>query len=283
MTAPVRSSHRGARRTLVLLAGLTAVILSGCIGPPAETVDAAGGEPSGAGAESALEHDVRTTFDDDFSGRPSRSSRTARWRRCSRGPTRTRCSRSARSRWCSSASCSRSRSSGARWRSTTRSGLPPARRRARGLRHAPVCSRRTRAACPPSRRIPRGWPRRRPRSSCGTTPWASTLEEIARARPPRDVTPSGRRRLQHPRGRAARPCARRGRRNRLRDAAPDRVFEPLGMDDAVLVQSPEQVPAEHAGGFTTIGSPSTPGPAAASPRPAPCTRRSTTSSPSLRR
>ena len=27
------------------------------------------------------------------------------------------------------------------------------------------------------------------------------------------------------------------------------------MDDAVLVQSPEQVPAEHRGGFTTIGEP----------------------------
>ena len=56
-----------------------------------------------------------------------------------------------------------------------------------------------------------------------------------------------------------------------------RVFEPLGMDDAVLVQSPDQVPAEHAGGFTTIGEPV--GPlvrAAASPRPARCTRRSTT-------
>lgn len=65
MTAPVRSSHRGARRTAILLAGLTAVILTGCIGPPAETVDATGGEPSGAGGESALEHDVRTTFADE--------------------------------------------------------------------------------------------------------------------------------------------------------------------------------------------------------------------------
>ena len=66
MPAPVGSSRRSARGTVaLLLAGLTAVILSGCIAPPAETVDAAGGEPSGA-AETTLEHDVRTTFDDDF-------------------------------------------------------------------------------------------------------------------------------------------------------------------------------------------------------------------------
>ena len=62
-----------------------------------------------------------------------------------------------------------------------------------------------------------------------------------------------------------------------------RVLEPLGMDDAVLVQSPDEVPAEHAGGFTTIGEPVDPCTPAASHRPAPCTRRSTTWSPSRRR
>ncbi len=35
----------------------------------------------------------------------------------------------------------------------------------------------------------------------------------------------------------------------------DRVFEPLGMDDAVLVTTPEQVPAGHAGGTDVSGDP----------------------------
>lgn len=62
MPAPARSS-RGARRITVLLAVLTTVTLTGCVSPSADPVEAVAGSASATpDSESALERDVRTTF-----------------------------------------------------------------------------------------------------------------------------------------------------------------------------------------------------------------------------
>ena len=255
MTAPVRSSHRGTRRTAILLAGLTAVVLSGCIAPPAETLDAAGGEPSGAGAESTLEHDVRTTFDDDFE--------RAAVAVIEDGEVETVFAQADADTMFEIGSITKVLTGELLAIAVERGevALDDPLGQYLPLDAAPAASvslvslATHSSGLPPEPTDPAWVAETEAAFEARHNPWGLTLEEMLELTRHETLTPSetpvysnlGAALLGHALAAAA--------GTDYATLLETRVFEPLGMDDAVLVQSPEQVPAEHAGGFTTIGEP----------------------------
>ena len=283
MTAPVRSSHRGTRRTAILLAGLTAVVLSGCIAPPAETLDAAGGEPSGAGAESTLEHDVRTTFDDDFE--------RAAVAVIEDGEVETVFAQADADTMFEIGSITKVLTGELLAIAVERGevALDDPLGQYLPLDAAPAASvslvslATHSSGLPPEPTDPAWVAETEAAFEARHNPWGLTLEEMLELTRHETLTPSetpvysnlGAALLGHALAAAA--------GTDYATLLETRVFEPLGMDDAVLVQSPDRCRPSMRAGSRRSASPSTPGTAAASPRPARCTRRSTTWSPSRRR
>ncbi len=229
-------------------------MLSGCVAPPAETVDAAGGEPSGA-AETTLEHDVRTTFDDDFE--------RAAVAVIDDGEVETVFAQADEDTVFEIGSITKVLTGELLAIAVERGevALDDLLGQYLPLDGAPAASvslvsLATHSSGLPPEPTDAAWVADAEAAFEGRhNPFDSTVEELLELTRHETLTPSetpvysnlGAALLGHALAAAARMD--------FATLLESRVFEPLGMDDAVLVQSPEQVPAEHAGGFTTIGEP----------------------------
>jgi CubicO group peptidase (beta-lactamase class C family) len=255
MPAPGTPSCRCARRTAVLLAGLTAVILTGCIGPPADTVDGGGGDPTGAAAETTLEHDVRTTFDDDFE--------RAAVAVVDDGEVETVFAQADEDTMFEIGSLTKVLTGELLAMAVERGevALDDPLGRYLPLGDAPAASvtlvsLATHSSGLPAEPTDAAWVAEADAAFAARhNPFNSTLDELLELTRHQALTVSeepvysnlGAALLGHALAAAA--------GTDYATLLETRVFEPLGMDHAVLVQSPEQVPTEHAGGFTTIGQP----------------------------
>jgi CubicO group peptidase (beta-lactamase class C family) len=252
-------SARHARRITILLAGLVAVALSGCVVSPPDPIEAvAGSSPSDADTKSALARDVRTTFasgeeraavavieDGDVMTVSERADEDTVFEigtismvligellamAIERGEVALDDPLGAYLPLGDSPAASVTLQSVA----THRSGLP----------FEPTDPEWVAAA--------------EAAIADGRTPYTSSLEELVDLASGEQVAPGG------PLSYSNLAAALLG--HALAAAAgtdyatllEERLFAPLGMDQAVLVESPEQVPEAHAGGYSAPGRPAEP-------------------------
>ncbi|MFC9558339.1 serine hydrolase domain-containing protein [Agromyces sp. NPDC056965] len=246
-------SIRDARRVAILLAGLLAVSLTGCIAPV--------GDPSGAGAgtespvESSLESDVRRSFTNDYE--------RAAVAVIEDGEVSTVYERSDAGTFFEI---------GAITKVLTGELLAIAIERGEvaaddplgaylPLGDAPAASvtleslATHRSGLPLEPTDPAWVAEATAEFEAGRNPYAASLEEVLALARVEPVVPSegpvysnfGAALLGHALAAAA--------GTEYRALIADRVFEPLGMDDAVLVTTPDEVPDGHAGGTDVSGDP----------------------------
>jgi CubicO group peptidase (beta-lactamase class C family) len=251
MPAPGRSS-RGARRITFLLAALAAG-LTGCFGAPPEPDPGTGGDPSAT--ETALERDVRTTFDDDFE--------RAAVAVIDDGEVETVFAQADEDTMFEIASITKVLTGELLAIAIERGevALDDPLGRFLPLGDAPAASVSLHSLATHSSGLPfeptdAAWVADAEVAFAARhNVLSSTLEEMLELTRHEALTPSqtpvysnlGAALLGHALAAAA--------GTDYATLLETRVLEPLGMDDALLVQSPEQVPSDHAGGFTTIGEP----------------------------